>query len=290
MNCPICNKELQLTDTYCPECGFEMHIYPKPISSELKNYEEERVNKYKEQKIQKEKELKKQKEDYGKVSSQLSKACDTLKEQEEKLKTAEAKRKTDRQEIDRLNDELEKERKSNYTVGIEHSKQISELQRQLTTTIHEREKVKRQLNDEQNAHIRTKQQVKQLKEDIERISANGSQHEQPTETKSTPQTSINNIIIGKVSFSSGGRTEAIDLFKGLCGVTAPSWTNISGKLFEIDGDNGIYRLRDLKGIMCDRHGKSVSPQGVTTRNNDIFTIGSLTIKFSLPEIDFENLY
>lgn len=52
MNCPICNKELQPNDTFCPECGFEIHILPNEVSDEIVAYERERVEKYKERRHQ----------------------------------------------------------------------------------------------------------------------------------------------------------------------------------------------------------------------------------------------
>ena len=54
--CKICGHELTFSDTFCPECGFEVHIYPEPLSPELKSYEEERVKKYNDQR-EKQKEL-----------------------------------------------------------------------------------------------------------------------------------------------------------------------------------------------------------------------------------------
>lgn len=48
MNCPICNnKELQLSDTFCPICGFEVHILPDNVSDAVKEYEKNREIKYK---------------------------------------------------------------------------------------------------------------------------------------------------------------------------------------------------------------------------------------------------
>ena len=47
--CKICGHELTFSDTFCPGCGFEVHIYPEPLSPELKSYEEERIKKYMEQ-------------------------------------------------------------------------------------------------------------------------------------------------------------------------------------------------------------------------------------------------
>lgn len=48
MNCPICNINLQPTDCFCPECGFEVHLLPNEISDEVLSYELERIRKYKE--------------------------------------------------------------------------------------------------------------------------------------------------------------------------------------------------------------------------------------------------
>ena len=42
MNCPICNKELQPTDAFCPTCGYEIHILPGNISDAVRKYEETR--------------------------------------------------------------------------------------------------------------------------------------------------------------------------------------------------------------------------------------------------------
>ena len=48
MNCPICNKEFQLTDAFCPSCGYEIHILPGNISDAAHEYEEMRAERYKE--------------------------------------------------------------------------------------------------------------------------------------------------------------------------------------------------------------------------------------------------
>lgn len=47
MNCPICNTNLQSTDTFCPTCGFEIHILPEDVSDAVRTYEQERIEKYK---------------------------------------------------------------------------------------------------------------------------------------------------------------------------------------------------------------------------------------------------
>lgn len=42
MKCPICNEEYQLTDSFCPNCGYEIHILPGNISDAAREYEETR--------------------------------------------------------------------------------------------------------------------------------------------------------------------------------------------------------------------------------------------------------
>lgn len=48
MKCPICNEEYQLTDSFCPNCGYEIHILPGNISDAAREYEETRAERYKE--------------------------------------------------------------------------------------------------------------------------------------------------------------------------------------------------------------------------------------------------
>lgn len=46
MICPICNKELQPTDAFCPSCGYEIHVLPGNISDAAREYEETREKSY----------------------------------------------------------------------------------------------------------------------------------------------------------------------------------------------------------------------------------------------------
>ena len=47
MKCSICNKELQLTDTFCPVCGFLNLILPKEGSAFVEDYKKNRIENYK---------------------------------------------------------------------------------------------------------------------------------------------------------------------------------------------------------------------------------------------------
>lgn len=107
VTCKVCSTKFDLSKTnYCPECGFEMHIYPDSLSPELQSYEKERIKKYKGEKEKQEEKLKKQAEAYNKASSQLSEAHDTLTQKEEDLKIAESEAQANKQRIAQLEKEL----------------------------------------------------------------------------------------------------------------------------------------------------------------------------------------
>ena len=161
---------------------------------------------------------------------------------------------------------------------------VQNLTSQNESLINERDRVNDCLSRERESHRITKNALKE-----ERYAHNRTK-ELLKEAMKKPIEQNPGVVIGNVLFNFNGRTETKELYKGVCRVKAPSWANISGDLFEINGDNGVYCVWDLNGNMRDRHGRIVPPQGVTTRNDDVFTIGALTIKFSLPEIDYDSLF
>ncbi len=319
MNCPICNKELQLTDTYCPECGFEMHIYPKPISSELKNYEEERVKKYKEQKTQKEEELKKQKEDYSKVSSQLSKACDTLKEQEEKLKIVEAKRKTNRQEIDRLASELKQANNKLSSAQVEQKKLLTELNK-LSGSSKMNEELINQIAQLESAAKIVEAQRKDL---VERLNkANDSLTKEIEDHKKTKalleqqntriQTNTDHSSdnprlqphprpihgqqqgkpVATITFSFRGQSVQENVYDGdnIYAIPSNMTSPISGDAFRIESMNSkTLRLYDLCGLTCKVNGDRIGTTGIHLYNEDYFSVGDITIQIKMPKINLRDL-
>ncbi|MBQ8438019.1 MAG: hypothetical protein IJX21_04630 [Alistipes sp.] len=270
VKCKVCDHPFLLTETFCPTCGFERHVLPAQVSKEVEEYEKKRVEKYKgrwEQEQKKEEEIKK-----------LNSAVQTAKD----------KSVVDKQELEKLRTNLEEVTHQTSAIVKEKERELSHLQEEYAATKAAKESMEKQLRHEQNTHNRTKQLVKELQEKIERLSIvkQPTTIDKPKQTQpSTPRT-----VIGKVLFTSGGRTESVELYSGLCRVTAPLWANIEGELFEINGSRGMYRLLDLKGNMCDHHGRHIPPQGTTTRNNDVFTSGNITIRLMLPEIDLDSLY
>lgn len=270
VKCKVCNHPFPLTETFCPECGFERHVFPAPVSKEVEEYEKKRVEEYKGRWEQ----AQEQREEIEKLNSDLQ--------------TAKDKSVVDKQELEKLRINLEEATHQTNAIVKEREIELTHLQKEYTTTKAAKASIEKQLQAELDAHFRTKQQVKELQEKIKHLSIISQQPEYPKHKQ--PQPNTQKTVIGKVMFSSEGRTESIELYSGTCRVAAPQWTNISGDLFEINGSNGLYRLFDIKGNMCDRHGKPVPSQGATTRNNDIFTSGNVTIRFTLPEIDYDSLY
>lgn len=276
VKCKICNHPLPLTETFCPECGFERHIYPES----LKRYEEERIEAYKKVWEEHKQGLEKLKKNYEVEVSKNKTLEDNLKEEKAKNTGAEQEKERYRDQADKATKELESLKKKNQSLNADVQSLMSqnqslktERERAYESLSKEREEhriTKNALSVEKNAHNRTKELLK--------------------EATGRPINQNPGLVIGKVVFNFNGRTETKELYKGLCRVKAPSWTNVSGDLFEINGDRGVYCIRDLNGNMRDRRGRTVPSQGLTTRNNDVFTIGGLTIKFSLPEIDYDSLY
>lgn len=46
--CKVCDHQFPLTETFCPECGFERHVLPETVPVEVKEYEENRVKRHRE--------------------------------------------------------------------------------------------------------------------------------------------------------------------------------------------------------------------------------------------------
>lgn len=88
MNCPICNKEILFTDSFCHTCGFEIHILPNEISANVEAYEQKRIDKHKAlyESLQKVDELSVQIETKEKELAEKTQLCDSLQEEVVKQK------------------------------------------------------------------------------------------------------------------------------------------------------------------------------------------------------------
>lgn len=250
MNCPICNKELQLNDTFCPECGFEIHFMPNEVSDEIVAYEQERERKYKEM-------IEKHSKEVEDLSEQLS---SSQKELESQKKEAEAKATSDHatkdqltQKIDELTKELE-QRTEDQNKANQTSEVLREKNKQLEAAVK-----------------RSKAEVEKLKEELGK-----------TQT-------IDGIVRVVKTNDSGGVVEECYLLinQGLntYGSGADQQKNhhtiglrrtpIASKHFSIEkNQSGQMILRPLNGepITCD--GRAVPATGLAVERSHIIKIGN----------------
>ena len=49
IKCQACGEALNLSDQFCPKCGYELHIYPNPVPKEVEEYENARLENWKNQ-------------------------------------------------------------------------------------------------------------------------------------------------------------------------------------------------------------------------------------------------
>lgn len=108
--CKVCGGDLNLSDSFCPQCGFEHHILPEPVSNEVRMYEEKRINA-----------CKKVWEEHCQDIKKLHDEKDSEK------KTLEQKLKKIKEETQSAQKEKEQEKKKYEANLKDANKQISEL-------------------------------------------------------------------------------------------------------------------------------------------------------------------
>lgn len=175
MNCPICNKELQPTDTFCPGCGFEIHILPNEVSPEIEAYERERERKYREKLEKYQNEIKEKEQEHERKEKDLSEQLSSSqKELENQKKEAEAKATSDQATKDQLTkkiDELTKDleqRSQELDEAKTTSSKLQEESRQLETNL--RTQIDSLNSQMETAETKSKSdlaQIEQLKKDLE---------------------------------------------------------------------------------------------------------------------------
>ena len=285
--CPVCGKSMELQTVFCLTCGFERRILPNDVSGEVQAEENECIAKAQEFENER---IAKAQEFYETYKAAKS-AADNAKaaadnEMQSKLDEANealAKEQTAHNKTKAAHEETKSDLATEQTA---HNKTMAALKKEKT----DHEETMSDLAKEQTAHKRTQDALKyeeaaheETKKKLDDAKKNLPTQTTPTPTMPTPPPRPNKKVIGKALFTQGGRSEAVDLYEGVCRVTAPAWTNIRGELFEIQPINDIYILRDLIGNMCDRNNRRVSSKGVPASHGDCFTIGELVIRLTLPE-------
>lgn len=317
--CRICGHEMGITDTFCPECGFERHIYPDHLSPELKSYEEERVNKYKEQRKKQEEKLKDQKEAYNKASSQLSEARDRLKQKEDALKSVDSKIQSYNKEIDRLNGELRQANNELSSTQVEKGKLLSELNKlsgssqkndallkqiaqlesaakiveaQRKDLVERLNKANDSLTKEIEDHKKTKalleQQNTRIQMDTDHSSDNSRLQPHPRPIHGQQQ----GKPVATITFSFRGQAVQENVFEGDNIYAIPSNMNspVSGDAFRIASLNiNAFRLYDLCGLTRKVNGDRIGTTGMQLYNEDFFSVGDITIQIKMQKINLRDL-
>ena len=102
--CKVCGGDLNLSDSFCPQCGFEHHILPEPVSEEVKRYEEKRIKAYK-------KAWEEHKQGYENLKKNYEAEVSKNKTLEQSFKEEKAKTRAAEQEKERLKGQVDKVQK-----------------------------------------------------------------------------------------------------------------------------------------------------------------------------------
>lgn len=314
MNCRICNnKELQPTDTFCPTCGFEIHIMPAGASDAVKEHENERAERYNktwnalqdsvaevqkleiqskeiQQKLdEKQKELDDKTKNLGNLLSEARHKIAQLETQlKEKQEGASQFQKTieklKKQIGDYLDQKKEKEEwKSKYE---ELSKQTSSMQEELA----------KQMSSAQLEISQLKSQLQSMTAEKERLENTlKKQNNQPASSNPSDSASTSNQNRGErkgeVVFSDGQHTIKQDIYSGnnVYKTPLPLHTDIIGDLFAIVEDDGEFTVYDRCGSLKKANGRGVGEKGEQIFNGDVLSVGSIQIQVELPDINFDDI-
>lgn len=311
MNCPICNNELQLTDAFCPNCGFEIHIYP--ANDATKAFEKTREGKYKDtwkalneskaesqkleiqsQKIQqkldeKQKELDDKTKNLGNLLSEARHKIAQLETQlKEKQEGASQFQKTIEKLKKQISDYLDQKKEKE-----EWKSKYEELSKQTSST---QEELAKQMSSAQLEISQLKSQLQSMTEEKERLENtlkkqnNQSASSSPSDSASSSNQNRGERK-GEVVFSDGQHTIKQDIYPGnnVYKTPQPLHTDIIGNLFVIVEDNGEFTIYDRCGFLKKANGREVGEKREQFFNGDVFSVGSIQIQVELPDINFDDI-
>ena len=302
MNCPICNNELQLTDAFCPNCGFEIHIYP--ANDATKAFEKTREGKYKDtwkalneskaesqkleiqsQKIQqkldeKQKELDDKTKNLGDL---LSEACHEIAQLETQLKEKQEGASQFQKTIEKLKKQIgdyldQKKEKEEWKSKYE------ELSKQTSST---QEELAKQMSSAQLEISQLKSQLQSMTEEKERLENTLKQNNQSASSNPSDSASSSNQNRGErkgeVVFTDEISATTINIYAGDNIYTTPQnmFSGYTGNLFRINENNGAFTIYDLCGGTRDDRGRGIPPFGKEIQNNGVYHVGSITIRIKI---------
>ena len=144
--CKVCGGDLNLSDSFCPQCGFEHHILPEPVSEEVKRYEEKRIKAYK-------KAWEEHKQGYENLKKNYEAEVSKNKTLEQSFKEEKAKTRAAEQEKERLKGQVDKVQKELDSAKKEMQGLVDKVQRLISQN--------RSLQTELDNALRKIEQLKQ---------------------------------------------------------------------------------------------------------------------------------
>ena len=307
MNCPICNKELQPTDAFCPTCGYEIHIYPSE-SKAMAEYEEMRAERYRKTWEA----LNESQAVSQRLEAENSKIQHKLDEKEQELKDKVAQNekmddqlKTLEKERNRLRSQIE-EKLADIS---ERKGTIQKLKGQISDYLEQRAQLKKEKeewktkSEEWEAKYKSlfadiseaQHEISQLQLQLKSVTEEKERLEDALSKKNIRQTNNTNSTnshtsrpqnrgerMGEVIFKDDKNQEfRQDIFLGENVYSTPN-NMISGykvDLFKITmGTTRACVLKDLCRGVRDHHNSEIKKNGKQIFNNEIFFINSIKVQ------------
>lgn len=309
MKCPICNEEYQLTDAFCPKCGFEIHIIPTGVSGAVKDFEKTRVERYKEtwkslnncnasaKKLEIENgkikcELNDKEQKLKNLANQYEKLDSQLKIVEKERNQLQIQIKEKQADISAHDSSIQKLRAQNR----DYLEQIAQLKKEIKEGKNQYDDLFNEMSSAQLEIDRLKSQLRSMAEDKERLESDlKKQENQPSSSNPTDFASTINQNRGEqkgeVVFTDGYHTVKQAIYSGNNEYKTPQslHTNHSGDLFAIVENNDEFTIYDLCGSLKKANGRFVKGKGEQLSNGDAFSVDSMQIRVDLPEIDINEI-
>lgn len=291
--CNVCGHPYILTEAFCPECGFERHVLPKPISKEVAEYENKRVEEYKERW----KQVQEQNKEIKKLNSDLQTANDKSVADKQELKKLRTNLEEATHQASAIVKEKERQLSESSKKNEELKRQISQLESATKVIEAQRKDLVEKLTKANDSFTKEVEDHKRTKKRLELLlNAAGPVHveprpmprPQPCPTSARQQ----DQPVAKIIFSSGTQTVQENVFDGNNSYTIPLSMNspVSGNAFRIESVNDkVFRLYDLCGLTRKVNGDKIGTTGMQLYDKDFFSVGHITIQIKLPKMNLIDL-
>lgn len=310
MTCPICNHELPQNESFCPQCGFEIHILPEGVSDAVKVYENARITNYIKiwDTIQNTNTtLQKQEEEKSSLQTELSSSQEKLQIATQQVADLTKQISSAQKEINSLEAQLKAKQGSiaKFLSNISDLTKIKEEDRErLARITDERDKLNAQYRDLSNKMSEAQYAIQQLESRLQTLITEKERLEGLlAQQQSNPQSNTSNISASSSHNSNNrerkGEVEFVDksikikqnIYEGTNIYALPTQMRSSYQrdVFSISLKDGRYVIKDCCGALKKANGRSVHERGEELFNGDLYNIGSIQIIIHLPEFNLDNI-